>query len=198
MEFQDNWVVVMDGTVIDPVLKLLIEQHSAPEMKQNEVDLWGFYDPEIEADRLVVPMSEEERLAATWADIAPGTLVIFESERCDRIFYGLGLHWDEVGDTLRIKATMSDYNFSLDFRSMKKTGYPVISKHPESVILHSLKGFVKVSSFRNQSLDKDYPTAKTVEMCLPTEQAFGLFGLSKASCPEVEPGWVRIASRETG
>jgi len=198
MDFQDNWVLVKGGVIVDPVLKLRIDQAVIPETERNEVDLRSFYDPEIDADHLLVPISEEERRKITWSDMPPGTLVIFESDKCDRIFYGLGLRWNEVGDTLRVKAVMSDHGFSLKLKLIKFTDYPVISEHPKDVILHVLKGFVKVNELRGYSIYEKYPSVKHLEMCLPSEQAFGLFGLNKAACREVEPGWVAIASREVG
>ena len=68
MEFENNWVYPTiypySNVMYDPVLKVRVQVISYHEAIVRDVPIAIYYNPEIEADHLTVPVSEETK--ARW------------------------------------------------------------------------------------------------------------------------------------
>jgi hypothetical protein len=201
MVFEDKWIAVTPSCLIDPLLKLYLFPASfGPETQPNEADIWCAYDPMLMRDRLLVPRTQAEiERAQSYSSrpINPNALTIFQSDKYDFIFQNIYIRWELHGGVLRIKIKKYDKDFDLTFKLMKTKKYPNVSDHPKAIMLHALQSIVKWNMLRTgKKINEEFPDARRLEVCLPTDQAFEFFGLRRSDCPEVELGWVAIASRE--
>ena len=59
MEFENNWVYPFPTIMYDPVLKVRVVVSSFRDSTKRDVPFTIYYDPEIDADHITVPVSPE-------------------------------------------------------------------------------------------------------------------------------------------
>ena len=99
MAFEDNWVVPVlhDGpqkqVMIDPVLKVamwLIRPRQ--ELDENNRSLILYYDPQIQADHIEMPMSQQDVDEGFWRKgaVPERPMEVFKSKERRKIAYDIG------------------------------------------------------------------------------------------------------------
>jgi hypothetical protein len=198
MVIEDNFIEILPGDLIDPVLKLTLRTAGHKEAYAfDETDLNLSYDPEIRADRLTSMPSPEEQerlrkhpLLIKSAD-RPG--IFISKKRTLLVKYYL--EWQQPKDILIIKLK----NYIEYMSTIKKDVNVEFPKFYESdrkaILLYGIRSLVKMHSIRGYDLKKTYPDLERIDVCIPLEMARGFFDHPTEELDEVEPGWVCVATR---
>jgi hypothetical protein len=199
MTCTDGFVEVKPGFLVDPALRLRLHSGGSSGLALNDAYLVIAYDPEIRADRLLVPPSDAQR---AWRRSSPVTAhyaddpVIFESEKYDPVVR-IAFTWHDHETCTRHKIAEDEYNFKLNVRILANRGYPVISDDPKRTLLYGIISAVKLSSVRTDDFLSDrFPRVRRFEMCIRSDLATSFFQLRPVDYAEVEPGWLLLACRD--
>lgn len=202
MVFEDNFVYPFPGVMYDPVLKIRVHISNLRESSERDVPLAIYYDPEIEADHLKVPVSDETK--AFWRSRPQDRHKAddnsirwpFMSDREKKID-GQPCRWGKVDDKIRLKVFTKGETFIDVEKRIKSLSIPKISDDPLSLLIYVYKKYINLSALRDEHYnEKLCPDAKSVDICLNADAFLNAFELSPTDYAEVEPGWYCLASKE--
>jgi hypothetical protein len=206
MKFENNWVYPVvspySNVMYDPVLKVRAQINDVREAGPTVMQIDVYYDPEIEADHLTVPVSEETK--ARWRSSPlrkhkaddDSIRWSFRSEKEIKVTSQV-CSWDRVGNTVRLKIHSSEENVKDKKRIITSLNIPIISKDPLSFLDFVYKNCINVCTLENEFYtEKLFPDAKRVEICLSADAFLNAFNLSPDDYTEVEAGWFCLASKE--
>ena len=206
MEFENNWVYPAiypySNVMYDPVLKERVCVGSYRESGPSEVPIFIYYDPEIEADRLTVPVSEETK--ARWRSsplrrhMADDDSLRF-SFRSDKEIKidDVPCCWERAGDAVRLKIHSSSETLRQVRRIIKSLNIPKISDDPLSLLIYVYKNYINIPALEGEYYnEKLCPVAKRAEICLKADAFLNAFEPPPADYAEVEAGWFCLASKE--
>jgi hypothetical protein len=202
MVFEDNFVYPFPDTMYDPVLKVRVRITSYHETHPRGVPLAIYYNPDIEADRLTVPVSEE--IKALWRSRPQDQHKAeddsirwpFKSDKDVKVI-DEGCRWERAGEAVRLKISSKSESFRNAARIIKSLNIPKISDNPLSFLIYVYKNYINLSALSDEYYTKELcPAAKRAEICLNADAFLNVFELSPADYAEVEPGWYCLASRE--
>ena len=202
MVFEDNFVYPFPNAMYDPVLKVRVSVHAIREAGPELLRIGIYHDPEIEADHLTVPVSEETKArwrssplrrhkadddSMRWPFISDKDVKI-EEQPC---------HWEQSGEVVRLKVSSKSKTFLQVRRIVQNMNIPRISEDPLSFFLYIYKKSICLRELENEYYTKSIcPDAKRAEICLNADAFLNAFGLSPGDYSEVEPGWYCLASKE--
>lgn len=208
MQFANNWVYPVvypySNVMYDPILKVRAEISSYHESYAGDVPIAIYYDPEIEADHLTVPVSEETK--ARWRSSPlrrhkaddDSIRWSFRSDKEMKID-DVPCRWETVGDTVRLKISSRGETFLQVSRLVKSLNIPIISDDPLLFLLYVYKNYINVPALEVEDdhySKKYYPSINRAEICLDADAFLNAFDLSPSDYAEVEPGWYCVASKE--
>lgn len=206
MEFEDNFVCPKvypySLYMYDPLLKVRVQITSYHELTVRDVPIAIYYDPEIEAGHLTVPVSEETK--ASWRSsplrrhMADDDRLRF-SFRSDKeiMISDVMCLWEKANETARLKISLGGETFVKIGRRIRSLNIPIISDDPLSFLIHVYKNYLKIPALEDEYYTKKiFPEARSSEICLNADAFLNAFELSPADYPEVEPGWFCLASKE--
>lgn len=206
MEFDDNFVCPKvypySSYMYDPLLKVRVQITSYHEYTIWDVPIAIYYDPEIEAGHLTVPVSEETK--ARWRSSPLRRHMAdddklrwsFRSDKEIKI-YDIQCRWEKANDIARLKISLKGEIFVHIGRNIRSLNIPIISDDPLSFLIHVYKNYIKIPALENEYYTKKFfPEATSAEICLNADAFLNAFELSPADYPEVEPGWFCLASKE--
>ena len=206
MEFENNWVYPAvypySDVMYDPLLKVRVIITGYHETTVRDVPIAIYYDPDIEADRLTVPVSEETK--ARWRSSPlrrhkaddDSLRFSFRSDKEVKID-DVSCRWEKAGDIVRLKISSRGSAFLQVRKIIRSLNIPNISDDPLSFLIYVYKNYINISALENDYYtEKLCPDAKRVEICLDADAFLNAFELSPADYAEVEPGWFCLASKE--
>lgn len=205
MEFMNNWaypaIYPYSNVMYDPVLKVRVQITDYHETYAGDVPLVIYYDPEIEAGHLTVPVSEKAK--AFWRSRPQdqhkaeddSLRFAFRSDKEIKVI-DQECRWERVGDTARLKVSSKSESFCNAARIIKSLNISNISDDPFSFLMYVFKYCINISALEDEFYtEKLFPDAKRAEICLNVDAFLNAFELSPADYAEVEPGWFCLASK---
>ncbi|WP_374251565.1 hypothetical protein [Xanthobacter sp.] len=199
MVIHDNFVEILPGFLIDPVLKLRVHFSGESGLEPYQALIDVCFDPEIEPDRLLVPPSEEDRriwlmspLTAHLVD-AP---TIFQSRRYEQLQRVL-VHWWVNGDRIKYKIQNDAASFKLKSKIIEDRHLLAISDCWRDTLLYAICSASRLTALNGYDFrSPEFAVLKSAEVWIRSEVLADFFNLSLSEFMLPEPGWVILTSRE--
>jgi hypothetical protein len=151
MRFQDNFVVLVEYRMVDPVLKIAV-QRARFEMDDGEQWYDVEYDPELRPDRLWQKMPEEEiqRRIRFGMPRRKDDLIPFESKNITKVI-SFGIHEEPIDDHLILRMRCDEQWFFLMRRLISEKMPSHLSGQPDELIDYIVRSMAKWYGIKNPS-----------------------------------------------
>jgi hypothetical protein len=200
MVFEDNFVQVTDRVMIDPVLKLVLNTGRFNDdgwTQEIRVD----YDPEIHADCLMVPMTEDEKKSYGIRPGPDGHLWPFKSDKRVHLFsYLYQVRPNQAPSQLDLE--FPDKEFDLVSKIIVRNVPKISKEYAELLCINILRSVVKMQTWDSlvRSYNKNPPNAHRqitdIAFHITNELASYVGGATGESFERVSDTYCLFAMRE--
>jgi hypothetical protein len=195
MAIDDNFVSVLPTVLVDPVLKLRLEQGRWNPESSGEggsVDLALSYDPELRPDRLIMPIPEKRRKLLEILGPVQKDWTVFESEASRQIAKIIVAIHDK-GDEVRLEFISSVHSLEVTAELLAREGGHQLAADPYQLLLYMFRSAIFMEDW-----DESYAVpwgARSISFCTSPEVAEKLAAETGAEFERTPDDMALIASR---
>ena len=196
MAIEDNFVPVLPTVLIDPVLKLRLEQgrwNPESSARGGAQDIHLSYDPEIRAGRLTMPIPPKRRELLEMLGPLKRDWTVFESENSKRIANIIVDIQDRPGEVrLEFKSTRADIHTMSELISRQEI--KDISNRPYEILLYMFQSVIVMPDWAEKFCT---PWRKSsISFCASSDIADELSTRTGARFEPCGTGLAKIADRQ--